>query len=120
MRLRGEVNDKKFDAIKDATVSAKITKPSGQSIDLPMQFNFAAESSEANDYQAEFKPDEMGLYKLDLTARRGKEVVGAATSSFLVTELNREFHDAAQNVELLKRIAAETGGNFFRLAKRRT
>ena len=117
VRLRGEVNDKKFDAIKDATVSAKITKPSGQSIDLPMQFNFAAESSEANDYQAEFKPDEMGLYKLDLTARRGKEVVGAASSSFLVTELNREFHDAAQNVELLKRIAAETGGKYFPLSK---
>ncbi len=117
VRLRGEVNDKKFDAIKDATVSAKITKPSGQSMDLPMQFNFAAESSEANDYQAEFKPDEMGLYKLDLTARRGKEVVGTATSSFLVTELNREFHDAAQNVELLKRIAAETGGKYFPLSK---
>ena len=117
VRLRGEVNDKKFDAIKDATVSAKITKPSGQSIELPMRFNFAAESSEANDYQAEFKPDEMGLYKLDLTARRGKEVVGAAASSFLVTELNREFHDAAQNIELLKRIAAETGGKYFPLSK---
>ena len=117
VRLRGEVNDKKFDAIKDATVSAKITKPSGQFIELPMQFNFAAESSEANDYQAEFKPDEMGLYKLDLIARRGKEVVGAAASSFLVTELNREFHDAAQNIELLKRIAAETGGKYFPLSK---
>ncbi len=117
VRIRGEVNDKKFEAIKDATVVAKITKPSGQIVDLPMAFNFAAESSEANDYQSEYKPDEQGLYKLELTARKGNETVGAATSSFLVTDLNREFHNAAQNVELLKRIAAETGGKYFPLSK---
>ncbi|MBS1807055.1 MAG: hypothetical protein JST84_02555 [Acidobacteria bacterium] len=117
VRLRGEVNDKKFEAIKDAGVTARITKPSGQFVEMPMTFNFPAESADVNDYQAEYKPDEQGLYKVELTAKKGGAVLGTAASSFLVTELNREFHDAAQNVELLKRIAAETGGKYFPLSK---
>jgi hypothetical protein len=56
------------------------------------------------------------MYRIELTARKGNATVGAAQSGFLVTELNREYHDAAQNVELLKRIAAETGGKYFPLA----
>ena len=117
VRIRSEVHDKKFEAIKDATVTAKITKPSGQAIEMPMAFNFPAESADANDYQAEYKPDEKGLYKIEMTARKAGATLGTAQSSFLVTELNREFHDAAQNVELLKRIAAETGGKYFPLSK---
>jgi uncharacterized membrane protein len=115
VRLRGEVNNKKFEAIKDAAVTARVTKPSGAGFDLQMPFNFAPESSEASDYQGEFKADELGLYKVELTARQGGATVGTAQSNFLVTELNREFHDAAQNVELLKRVAAETGGKYFTL-----
>ena len=107
----------KFEAIKDATVTAKITKPSGQTADITLAFNFPAESADMNDYQAEYKPDEQGLYKIEMTARKGKETIGTANSSFLVTDLNREFHNAAQNVELLKRIAAETGGKYFPLNK---
>ena len=30
---------------------------------------------------------------------------------------SREFYDAAQNVELLKRVASETGGKYFPLAR---
>ena len=34
----------------------------------------------------------------------------------LVSDLNREFYSAAQNSDLLKRIAAETGGKYYQLA----
>ena len=52
-----------------------------------------------------------------MTSKRGSETLGAAKSSFLVSERSREFHDAAQNVELLKRVATETGGKYFELGK---
>ncbi len=116
VKLRAEVNDKKFEPIRDAQLKARITKPSGNSIELPMQFNFG---EEANDYLAEFTPDEMGLYQIELTARRGETSLGTAESHFLVTNRTREFHDAAQNIELLKRIAAETGGQYYPLSKAR-
>jgi uncharacterized membrane protein len=112
--LRGEVNDPKFEAVKDAQVAARVTKPSGVTAQVPLQFNFG---EEANDYRGEFTPDEMGLYQVEITARRGGTELGKARSSFLVTELNREFHDAAQNVELLRRVAAETGGKYFPLGR---
>jgi uncharacterized membrane protein len=112
VKLRADVRDKKHEAIKDAQVAARITKPSGASVELPLQFNFG---EEASDYRGEFAPDEMGLYRVELSAKRGGVSQGAASSNFLVTELNREFYDAAQNVELLKRVAAETGGKYFPL-----
>jgi hypothetical protein len=42
-------------------------------------------------------------------------VLGSARTSFIVGALNLESHDAAQNRELLKRIAAETGGEYYTL-----
>lgn len=112
--IRADVEDAKYEAIKDAQAVARLTKPSGQSVDVPLNFDF---SEEGNNFRGDFTPDEMGLYKIELTARKGAATVGTAQSGFLVAELNREYHDAAQNVELLKRIAAETGGKYFPLAQ---
>jgi uncharacterized membrane protein len=114
--LRGEVNDKKFNPITDAQVVARITKPSGASVEVPLKINFG-ERQNALDYRNEFTPDENGLYKVEMTARRGGTTLGSAQSTFLITERTREFHDAAQNVELLKRASAETGGKYFPLSK---
>jgi len=121
--LRSEINDKKFDAIRDAQVTATVTKPSGATVELPLKINFSDPSSSSgqteasSDYRSEFAADETGLYKVEMTAKRGNETLGAAQSSFLVSERSREFHDAAQNVELLKRVATETGGKYFELGK---
>src|SRR5262245_35146563 len=115
--LRGEVNDKKFNAVTDAQVVARITKPSGATAEIPLKINFGERQQQPGaDYRNEFTPDENGLYKIEMTARRGGTALGSAQSSFLITDRTREFHDAAQNVELLKRAAAETGGKYFRLS----
>ena len=106
------MNDKKWEAIKDATVHTRVVKPSGASVELPLKINF---TEQASDYRADFSPDEKGVYKLEMKATRGGATLGEAQSSFLVTDRTREFNDAAQNVELLKRIAAETGGKYFPL-----
>lgn len=125
INLRGEVNDKKWEAIKDAQVTARVTKPSGASVEVPLKLNFTSATANATpaadaqptDYRNEFTPDEKGIYKLEMTAKRGGAVLGEAQSSFLVTERTREFNDAAQNVELLKRVAAETGGKYYPINK---
>ncbi len=112
VNLHGEVNDKKFDPITDAQVTARVTKPSGRTIEVPLKINYG---EKVNDYRSEFTPDEMGLYRVEMTALRGGATLGAAQSTFYVTDRTREFHDAAQNVELLKRVSAETGGKYFTL-----
>ena len=112
VHLRSEVNDKKFDPVTDAQVTATVTKPSGGTIELPLKINYGEKIS---DYRSEFTPDETGLYRVEMSARRDGAILGTAQSSFFFTERTREFYDAAQNVELLKRVAAETGGKYYPL-----
>jgi uncharacterized membrane protein len=112
INLRGEVNDSKFDAVTDAQVTARITKPQGSTIELPLKINY---NDKGSDYRNELTADEDGLYRVEMTAMRGGATLGTAESTFYVTDRTREFHDAAQNVELLKRVAAETGGKYFPL-----
>jgi uncharacterized membrane protein len=112
INLRGEVNDNKFDAITDAQVIARVTKPQGSTIELPLKINY---NDKGSDYRNELAADENGLYRVEMTAMRGGATLGTAESTFYVTDRTREFHDAAQNVELLKRVAAETGGQYFPL-----
>lgn len=110
--LRADVEDSKYEPIREAQVLARITRPAGTTVEVPMQFDF---SEEGNNFRGEFTPDETGLYKIDLTALKNGANVGTAQSHFLVTELNREYHDAARNEELLRRVAAETGGQYYPL-----
>ena len=112
--LRGEVNDKKFEPIKDAQVLTRVTDPSGNTVEIPMTFGLTENSS---DYRGEYTPAENGLYKIELEARSKGTVLGRAESSFLRTERTREFHDAMQNSELLKRICAETGGKYYEFSR---
>jgi len=112
--LRAEVNDKKFEPIKEAQVIARVTSPSGQTVDVPMTYGVTENSA---DHRAEYAPTENGLYRVEIEARAKGTSLGRAQTSFFRTDKSREFHDAMQNVELLKRISAETGGKYYQLSK---
>jgi hypothetical protein len=68
-------------------------------------------------YATSFHPQEEGLYRVEITARRidSKQPItlAPAQTSFVAGPLHREAREAAQNRELLKRIAAETGGGYY-------
>src|SRR5262249_31047476 len=85
--LRGEVNDRKFNAVTDAQVVALVTKPSGATAEIPLKVNFGERQQQPGaDYRNEFTPDENGLYKIQMTARRGGATLGGAPSTFLITD----------------------------------
>ena len=69
------------------------------------------------DYRADYSPGETGLYRVEIEARSKGTVLGRAQSTFLRSERSREFHEAMQNVDLLKRISAETGGKYYKLSQ---
>jgi uncharacterized membrane protein len=111
IRLRVELADEKFNNIGDAQVSARVTTPTGRTIDVALR---PATEGGFEGYMGMLAADEDGLHKVEVTTRRdGAGAPGFAEASFLVGPLNREAHDAAQNRELLKRIAAETGGRYY-------
>jgi uncharacterized membrane protein len=118
VRIRAEVTDEKFIKINDATVSAHITTPSGRAVDVPMKQTV---EGGFEGYATAFLPQEDGLFRVEVTARRAGSkqtaLLAPAQTSFIVGPLNREARDAAQNRELLKRIANETGGGYYTAAQ---
>jgi uncharacterized membrane protein len=114
VRIRAEVADEKFIKISDATVSARVMTPSGRAVDVSLKQTV---EGGFEGYASAFHPEEEGLYRVEMTARRPASKQSAtlapAQTSFLVGPLNREARNAAQNRELLKRIASETGGGYY-------
>ncbi|HSO76097.1 MAG TPA: glutamine amidotransferase, partial [Blastocatellia bacterium] len=109
VRIRAEVADEKFLSINDAQVTARVTAPSGRTIEVGLKH---ALDDGFEGYAAPFRPEEDGLYRIEVIARRPGGKQGAAlglapgNASFLVGPVNREAWNAAQNRELLERVAS--------------
>ncbi len=109
-RIVADIRDKRFNAVTDALATARVTKPSGETVEVPLRLTTL---NDVNTYTGEFKADELGQHGIELVATSSSIGPLTARSSYLVTDLNREFYGTAQNVDLLKRIAAETGGKHY-------
>lgn len=117
VRLRAEISDEKYMPIANAQVTAHVTSPSGRALEVELK---PASENGFEGYAAAFRPDEQGTYRVEVTAvQRGAQAkpLRPAQTSFIVGPLNREARDAAQNRELLKRIAADTGGQYYTLSR---
>jgi uncharacterized membrane protein len=112
VRIVADIRDKKYNPVTDARAVARITKPSGATVEVPLRFTAR---DDANLYVGELRTDEPGRHRVELNATGSALGQVTAQSDFLVAELNREFHDTAQNADLLKRISAETGGKYYTL-----
>jgi uncharacterized membrane protein len=113
VRVVADVRDKHYNSVNDARATARITKPSGATLDVPLKFTSI---NDANVYTGEFKADELGQHGIELLANSPSTGQVDVKSNVLISDLNREFYSAAQNSDLLKRIAAETGGKYYQLS----
>jgi len=110
VRIVADIRDKKYNAVADAHAIARVTKPSGVNVDVPLKFTTL---NGVNTYDGEFKVDELGQHKIELVGSSSAVGTLSAKSDLLVSDLNREFYGAAQNSDLLKRVATETGGKYY-------
>src|SRR5262249_44579313 len=115
--IKAEVCDEKYMPIKDAAVSARVTGPSGDVTEVKLTKS-STEGLEL--YSGDFRPSENGNYHVEVTGHRGAGAQGktstelaTAKTNFMVGDFDRESRNAGQNVELLKRIATETGGGYY-------
>jgi uncharacterized membrane protein len=113
VRVVADVRNRSFEPVRNAHLTVKVSAPSGAIMELPLRFT-SADQNES--YVADFVPDEPGTHQLELLSTDRLLNLGDTRSSFLVTDLNREAFDAAQHVELLQRVASETGGKYYSLA----
>ena len=117
VRVVADIRDKRFNPVSDAHATARITKPSGATIDVPLKFTTL---NDVNTYAGEFKADELGQHRIDLNATSSSIGPVNATANILVSDRNREYYGATQNSDLLKRVASETGGKYYSLSEVRS
>jgi uncharacterized membrane protein len=98
VRVVADIRDRKFNPVNDARVVARVTKPSGSTVDVPLKFTT---QDDLNTYVGEFKADELGQHGIELVGTSVTLGQLNAKSNLLVTDLNREYFGAAQNSDLL-------------------
>lgn len=114
INIVADIRDKHFNPVPDARATARVTKPSGAVVDVPLKFTTL---NSVNTYAGEFKADELGQHKIELVGTSQSLGTLSANANMLVSDLNREYYSAAQNSDLLKRISAETGGKYYTSAE---
>ena len=109
--ITAEIADPEYKGINDGRITANVTSPSGKSESVPMEWTVEHDG----EYRARFTPSEDGLYKVSVggTAKDGRDV-GKGSVNFRSAPSDAEYFDAAMRAPLLRRIAEETEGRFFR------
>jgi uncharacterized membrane protein len=116
--LTAEIVDPAFKGIDNGRITAHVTAPSGAVEDVPMAWTVERDG----DYAARYTPTENGVYGVsvggsyDAVSAGAHETkdVGSGRASFRVAPSDAEYFDAAMRAPLLKRVADETDGRFFR------
>ena len=107
--LRTDVVDKGFVELNDASVVAHVTRPDGTVVDVPMQWS----GERSGEYTATVPAVAQGSYEARIEASRGGEVIGSTMAHVRAAPGDAEYFDATMHAATLRRIAEETGGQFY-------
>ncbi len=111
-KVRAEVRDKTYLPMSDARVKANILGPANLNASVELQ----PDPVEPGVYTGEWNADAAGSYIVEVTANRGEENIGRDVLTFRREDGVAENFRAEQNRELLEKLAAQTGGKYYRPA----
>jgi hypothetical protein len=109
--IRARVADEAYLESNDAQVSARVTTPGGRVIEIPLSWTLKEDGA----YEGRLVAEEMGMYRIDGEARRGRDTTRAAAAALLVDDYGADVEQAELRAPLLRRIASETGGRYYPL-----
>jgi uncharacterized membrane protein len=108
--LTAQVADKKYTDVNDARVVAMVRSPTGVVSEVPLSWTVRRDG----EYQSKFAPTEEGTYEVRVTATKNGEALGTSVTHLRVAPSEREYFDPAMRGSLLRRLAEETDGKFFK------
>ena len=109
IRMVATVGDSTYIEVNDASVIARVTSPSGQIEEYPAEWTVETDG----EYAVEFRPTEMGDYEIDLVAEREGAELGTDRTYVHAAPSDEEYFGSGRRTALLRRIADETGGQFY-------
>ncbi len=107
--LRAEVDDANYEEINTSQVSAWITEPDEELIEVPMDWT----ADRDGEYAASFAPQKEGLYQVRMEAYNDDDLLGSDVAYLRVAPSDSEYYDSTMQASLLQRVAEETGGRFY-------
>jgi uncharacterized membrane protein len=107
--IEASIVDKQFVELNDAAAVAHVTRPRGETVDVPLQWT----GERPGQYRGTFVSNEGGTYEVSVDATRAGATLGKAMTHFRAAPGDAEYFDAAMHAPLLRRIADETGGRFY-------
>ena len=109
--LEATVLDEAFVEVNGAGVTARVTAPTGDVRELPMEWTV----TEDGRYTVPFTPETDGIYEVAVDAGRDTVAFGIGETGLRVAPGTREFRDPHQRRGLMERIAEVTGGRYYTL-----
>jgi len=108
--IEASVVDGQFVELNDATVVAQVARPNGATLSVPLQWT----GERDGEYRGTFVSTEPGAYEVTVDATRsGEQAVGTGAAYVRAGPSEAEFFDPTMHAAPLRRIAEETGGQFY-------
>ncbi len=104
-----EVGDDNYEELNNSAVVAFITDPSGDLMELPMEWT----AEKDGEYRTTFAAVEEGFYEVRVEASSGDELLGEDATYVQVAPSDTEFYDSTMRSPLLARLAEDTAGRFY-------
>ena len=104
------VRDASYAPVADGQVRVTVRDPSGAAREIAAS---PAADGTPGRHAATFVPDEPGLYRVSVEARRGDVVVGSTEQPVLAGGTDPEFVDPRLNETVLRQLAERTGGRYL-------
>ena len=107
--VEATVVDKAYVELNDASITARVTRPNGMTLDMPLQWTGERDGQ----YRGTFVSSEAGTYEVALDASRGSTIIGSGVTYVRAGASDSEYFDPTMHEAPLRRIADETGGRFY-------
>jgi hypothetical protein len=108
--LRVVVSDSAYVRSNGASVTAEVVAPNGERSALP--FEWATDRD--GEYTATLVPGVNGVHTVNVTAALGRDTVRSTTGYVRVADPTAEYFGAEMRPAVLRQLADETGGKFYR------
>ncbi|MDA1183378.1 MAG: glutamine amidotransferase [Acidobacteria bacterium] len=107
--VEATVKDKAHVELNGADVTARVTRPNGGTIDVPLEWSGDVDGL----YRGTFVSTEAGTYEVAVDASEGADIVGSDVAFVRAGPSDEEFFDPTMHEGPLQRIADESGGRFY-------
>jgi uncharacterized membrane protein len=107
--VEATIVDKSYVELNDANVTARVTRPNGTTLDVPLEWTGERDGL----YRGTFVSAEAGTYEVAVDSSKGSAILGSGATFLRVGPSDAEYFDPTMHEGPLQRIAEETSGRHY-------